>query len=298
MENKTQVREDKARTKAGRSNFMINDNGLNPALAKFQPTETPPYPKYSVLHATEKSEPVKRPSISVFFPAYNDAGTIGSLVLAAISTCRQLTDDFEIIVINDGSQDYTAEVLDELAGLFPEYVRIVHHQKNRGYGGALRSGFASATKDLVFYTDGDAQYDPHELRILMEYLKPGIDIVNGYKIARNDPLHRIIIGKLYHWTVKLGFGLKGRDTDCDFRLIRRECFDNIELTSNTGTICLELVKKLQLAGYRFAWVPVHHYHRVYGRSQFFNFPRLWRTGINLLTLWWKLIVFKDSGVKK
>jgi glycosyltransferase involved in cell wall biosynthesis len=234
-----------------------------------------------------------RPSISVFFPAYNDAGTIPSMVLTALITCRQLTDDYEVIVINDGSKDYTAEVLDELAAIYPNEVRVIHHQKNRGYGGALRSGFAAATKDLVFYTDGDAQYDPHELKLLLETLTPEVDIVNGYKIERNDPFHRIIIGKLYHWTVKFAFRLEVRDTDCDFRLIRRKCFDSIELTSNTGTICLELVKKLQDAGYKFAQVPVHHYHRAYGKSQFFNFPRLWRTGVHLLELWWRLMVRQE-----
>ncbi|HEX2915584.1 MAG TPA: glycosyltransferase family 2 protein [Chloroflexia bacterium] len=242
----------------------------------------------------------KTPSISVFFPAYNDGGTIASMVLAALNTCRKLTDDYEVIVINDGSKDYTAEVLNELARVYPDHVRVIHHEKNRGYGGALRSGFAAATKDLVFYTDGDAQYDPHELGILLEKMAPGVDIVNGYKIERHDPLHRIIIGRIYHWTVKIGFGLIVRDTDCDFRLIRRDCFDNITLTSNSGTICLELVKKLQDSGYKFAEVPVHHFHRAYGKSQFFNFPRLWRTGVNLLALWWKLMILREHkrGVKK
>ncbi len=245
------------------------------------------------LNSTSSIEAVKKPSISVFFPAYNDSGTIASLVLAALTTCRKLTDDYEVIVINDGSQDYTAEVLDELASVYPDHVRIIHHVKNRGYGGALRSGFAAATKDLVFYTDGDAQYDPHEMSLLLEKLAPGVDIVNGYKIERHDPLHRIIIGRVYHWTVKIAFGLVVRDTDCDFRLIRRDCFDNIELTSNSGTICLELVKKLQDAGYHFAEVPVHHYHRVLGKSQFFNFPRLWRTGVNLIALWWRLMIMRE-----
>ena len=244
-------------------------------------------------HPSQVDKPAtKTASISVFFPAYNDGGTIASMVLASLVTCRKLTDDFEIIVINDGSKDYTPEVLDELAAAYPQ-VRVIHHQKNRGYGGALRSGFAAATKDLIFYTDGDAQYDPHEITLLLDKLTPEVDIVNGYKIERHDPMHRVIIGKMYHWTVKVAFRLEVRDTDCDFRLIRRKCFDDIELTSNTGTICLELVKKLQDAGYKFDQVPVHHFYRAYGKSQFFNFPRLWRTGVNLLELWWRLMVRRE-----
>lgn len=229
------------------------------------------------------------PGISVFFPAYNDAGTIGSLVLAALHVLKELTDDYEVIVVNDGSTDYTAEVLDDLAAQ-NERVKIVHHQRNRGYGGALRTGFETASKELVFYTDGDAQYDPHELRDLYARLEPGVDVVNGFKIARSDPFHRKIIGRVYHHTVKLMFGFKLRDVDCDFRLIRRRVFDVIELESDSGTICLELVKKLQDAGFRFAEVPVHHYHRTYGKSQFFNFARIRRTFVQLLQLWWKLVI--------
>lgn len=232
-------------------------------------------------------------SISAFFPAYNDGGTIPSMVITAVLTLARVTDDYEVVVVNDGSADYTAEVLAELARVYPRHVRIVTHHKNRGYGAALRSGFASCTKEWVFYTDGDAQYDPHELADLVEALQPGVDIVNGYKIVRHDPLHRIVIGRLYHYIVKIAFGFALRDVDCDFRLIRREIFDHVPLESDTGTIALELVKKFQDKGYRFAEVPVHHYHRAYGKSQFFNFPRLWRTGIQLMQLWWKLVIKKE-----
>ena len=103
--------------------------------------------------------------LSVFFPAYNDSGTIASLVISARQTAARLTRDFEVIVINDGSADATAQIVDELARTYPE-VRVVHHPRNRGYGAALRSGFAAATRELVFYTDGDAQYDPSEMEIL------------------------------------------------------------------------------------------------------------------------------------
>jgi len=104
--------------------------------------------------------------LSLFFPAYNDSGTIASLVIRALQVAETLTPDYEVIVINDGSQDETAQILDELSRIYPERFRVVHHAVNRGYGGALRSGFATATKDLVFYTDGDAQYDPGEVTAL------------------------------------------------------------------------------------------------------------------------------------
>ena len=240
--------------------------------------------------------PVHRtPGLSVFFPAYNDSGTIASLVITAIQTARRLTPDFEVIIVNDGSADTTAEIAEELARTYPE-VRVVHHERNRGYGGALRSGFAAATRDLVFYTDGDAQYDPAEMQALWEALRDDVDLVNGYKISRSDPLHRIVIGRVYHHTVKLLFGLRVRDVDCDFRLMRRSIFDRVSLQKNSGVICLEMMKKIQDAGFRIAEVPVHHYHRAYGRSQFFNFRRLFRTAVDVFRLWFVLVVRRDDPV--
>ena len=234
---------------------------------------------------------VTRPAISVFFPAYNDAGTIASMVVSARMAVRELTDDFEIVVVNDGSRDHTADVLAELERIIPE-LRVVQHEKNQGYGGALRTGFASAAKELVFYTDGDAQYDPREVKALVDVMDDGVDFVNGYKIGRSDPLHRIIIGRLYHWTVRIAFGLQLRDVDCDFRLFRKSIFDRVELTKSSGVICVELVKKVQDAGYSIREVPVHHYHRAYGKSQFFNFPRVIRTLYDLFRLWVDLVIRK------
>ena len=228
-------------------------------------------------------------SISVFFPAYNDGGTIASMVLSALLTLRELTDDYEVIVVNDGSADYTPEILNELAKKY-DNVRIVHHEKNKGYGGALRSGFANATKELVFYTDGDAQYDARELKLLYPALVDGVDVVNGYKISRSDPWYRAVIGRTYHWIAKIAFGLKLRDVDCDFRLMRRKVFDKVQLESNSGVICVEMMKKIQDAGFVIAEVPVHHYHRVYGRSQFFNFSRTFRVGLDLMRLWVILVL--------
>ncbi len=242
--------------------------------------------------STPEPPAAQRPGISAFFPASNDGGTIGSVVVATLATLESVTDDYEVIVVENGSTDYTPQVLDELAEQY-DHLKVLHYREPLGYGGALRVGFATASKELIFYTDGDAQYDPRELTLLLPELKPGIDVVNGYKISRSDPLHRIIVGRLYHHLVKLAFGFKLRDVDCDFRLLRRSVFDVIDLESPDGTICLELVKKLQDAGFRFAEVPVHHFHRSYGKSQFFNFRRLRRIPPQLARLWWKLVVRRE-----
>jgi glycosyltransferase involved in cell wall biosynthesis len=231
---------------------------------------------------------LNRPSLSIFFPAYNDAGTIASLALVAHMTARELTDDYEVIVVDDGGPDHTGVLLDEMALHFP-WLKVVHHVKNRGYGGALRSGFDTASKDLVFYTDGDAQYDPRELTKLHLAMTPGVDFVNGYKIGRSDPLHRIVIGRVYHWFVRTVFGLRLRDVDCDFRLMRRQVFEKVVLTRSSGVICVELMKKVQDHGFRIAEVPVHHFHRSYGKSQFFNVPRVGRTLLDLMRLWVELV---------
>jgi glycosyltransferase involved in cell wall biosynthesis len=228
-----------------------------------------------------------RPSITAFFPCYNDAGTIASVVIAADRTLRDLTDDYEIIVGNDASTDNSAEILDELRELYPR-LRVLHHPFNRGYGGNLRSMFAAATKDLIFYTDGDAQYDPAELVDLSLKLTPDVDVVQGWKIERRDPMHRKIIGRVYHHFVKWWFGLHLRDVDCDFRLFRRHVLESFPLDSNSGCITVEMMTRVEQGRFSVVEVPVHHYHRAYGQSQFFNFRRIARTLVELSVLWIRL----------
>lgn len=230
-------------------------------------------------------------SVSVFFPAYGDAQTIGGLVETAFRTLETVAPDHEVIVVNDGSKDNTAEVL---AALQQKYgagrLRIVTHPTNRGYGAALRSGFAAATKEFVFYTDGDGQYDPSEIAKLLALAGPGVCWVNGYKTSRSDSRHRIVIGALYNLCAKTLFRIRLRDIDCDFRLIRRSCLDVPALTATSGTICLELVRQLETAGYRAVETPVSHLPRLHGQSQFFRPLPLLRTFGHIMALYWRIVV--------
>ena len=223
-------------------------------------------------------------SISAVFPAYNDAPTIGGLVDQTFALLKSMGRNFEIVVVDDGSVDSTAEVLEQLKAQYGEKLRTVRHAVNRGYGAALRAGFAAATKELVFYTDGDGQYDPAELPLLLERLTPSIGLVNGYKIKRHDPLYRIVVGKTYNVFVRLVFRLKVRDVDCDFRLIRRVLLQQARLQSDSGVICVEIISSLQRLGCQMAEVPVHHYPRPAGRSQFFRFRAVSETLIQLVYL--------------
>lgn len=208
-------------------------------------------------------------SISVFFPAFNDEASIPALVQHALEILPAVCDDYEVIVVNDGSTDGTAAALDQLVSM-NAHVRVVLHEQNRGYGAALRSGLKAASKEFIFYTDGDGQYDVGELHLLLAAMSPAVDVVNGYKISRADTQYRRLLGGLYNRAARLLFRLPIRDVDCDFRLMRRSAVQSLSLQSNGGAICVELIAKLHAAGFQFAEVPVHHYQRNHGRSQFFR----------------------------
>jgi glycosyltransferase involved in cell wall biosynthesis len=224
-------------------------------------------------------------SISVFFPAYNDAPSLPKLIGDTFRVLGACAEDYEVIVVNDGSYDDTGEVLRQLQRQYGPRLHVITHQQNRGYGGALRSGFAAAGKEFVFYTDGDGQYDIGELPKLLSRMAPDVGLVNGYKLERNDPRHRIWIGNAYNNFARFLFRVRLRDIDCDYRLIRRALLDEIKLTSTSGTICVELVRKLELMPYRVEEVGVHHYPRLHGRSQFFRMRSLANTLAQLVRLW-------------
>ena len=206
-------------------------------------------------------------SITVFLPAFNDEQSIAALVTNALDTLPSLSDDFEVLVVNDGSSDSTGAVLEELASQFSN-INIIHHKSNQGYGGALRSGFSHATKDLIFYTDGDGQYDVRELAVLYPLMTTTVSVVNGYKIRRSDSRLRIVIGATYNWLARVLFKLPIRDVDCDFRLMRRQAVQQLDLVE----------------------APVHHYSRKHGRSQFFTFRRVAKTAVDFFVLWLRLMM--------
>ncbi|MGH8765836.1 MAG: glycosyltransferase family 2 protein, partial [Burkholderiales bacterium] len=164
-------------------------------------------------------------------------------------------------------------------------VQLIFHERNKGYGAALRSGFRHATREWIFYTDGDGQYDVRELAELLDKAGEDVDAVFGYKISRHDPAYRIAIGITYRDLMRWLFGFHTRDLSCDFRLIRRSALQGIDLDLDSGAICVKLVLELERAGARIAECPVHHYERRYGRSQFFRPRHLAATAIELIKYW-------------
>ena len=242
------------------------------------------------------SSPRRSERISAFFPCYNDAHTIADIVRAADATLADLTDDYEVIVVNDGSFDGSAKVLAGLAETVPA-LKVVTHPANRGYGGALQSGFAAATGDLIFYTDGDGQYDPRELELLIAELADGVDVVNGYKVSRSDSPVRRILGSAYNFAATTLLRIPMRDLDCDFRLFRREVAQGLRITSSGGIICAQMMQQVYRGGYTVREVPVTHLPRRHGSSQFFQPLNVVYLGLDLLKLWWHGLSTGSSGAE-
>lgn len=234
-----------------------------------------------------------KPSISVFFPCYNDKSSIKTLVKDTFFVLKNLTDKYEVLVVNDGSTDESGIVLKQLQKEYKK-LKIISHKKNLGYGAALRTGFKAANGALIFYTDGDGQYDVKELPLLLNAMVRDINFVNGIKIVRRDPAYRIIIGNIYSFFARLLFRLPILDVDCDFRLIKKSLLKKLQLESNSGAICIELVKKAQLNGGKFQQVPVRHNERRFGHSQFFRANRILKTLAEVVRLWMQLIILRKQ----
>ena len=202
--------------------------------------------------------------ITVFFPCYNEQDNVARTVERAFEVLEKLNADFEVIIVDDGSTDNTGRIADEIAGR-NNRVRVVHHHPNLGYGAALQSGFKAATKELVFYTDGDGQFDIREMPPLLPLMDKA-DIVSCYRLNRQDNLVRRINGWCWTKLVCLLFGMKVRDIDCAFKLYKREIFDHVELSSIGALINAEILARAVRRGYRLTERGVHHYPRTAGRQ--------------------------------
>ncbi len=221
-------------------------------------------------------------SISVFFPCYNEQENVGRTTEKAMTVLQELGTDFEVIIVNDGSSDDTGRIADEIANEDGR-VKVVHHERNLGYGAALQSGFKAASKELVFYTDGDGQFDICEMPPLLE-LTADYDIVSCYRLDRKDPVVRRINGWCWTKLVCLLFGLKIRDIDCAFKLYRRKIFDNIELSSTGALIDTEILARATRKGYSITQKGVRHYPRKAGEQTGANLRVILRAFKELLQL--------------
>jgi glycosyltransferase involved in cell wall biosynthesis len=251
---------------------------------------------------TEPMDPAAahaRPRLTFFFPAYNEEENVERTVELALSEVGPLVDgSLEVLIVDDGSSDRTPELADALAAADPR-VRV-HHQPNRGYGGALKAGFANGSGELICFSDGDLQFDLREMSRLLDRLadtaKP-VDGVIGFRIRRRDPFHRIFIAKTYNAIVSVAFGLRVRDIDCAMKLFRREVFDGLRLDADGPFLSAELLIKLRARGVRMAQVGVNHYPRAAGTNTGASFTKILRTFRDLAVLRWALWTRRESVLR-
>ncbi|MBW2173496.1 MAG: glycosyltransferase family 2 protein [Deltaproteobacteria bacterium] len=203
-------------------------------------------------------------SLSVFFPCYNEELNIEGLILEAIRVLDRSVQEYEILVINDGSTDKTGLIADRLSEKH-EHVRVIHHSRNRGYGAALISGFGNSINEWVFFTDGDRQFLISEIELLLNHIDYH-DLIIGFRKARRDPWHRILYGHTWTRVVQLLFGLKVRDINCAFKLVKRTIMDGITLHSSGAVINAELMIRAKLSGAYIKQVGVSHRPRMFGKQ--------------------------------
>jgi glycosyltransferase involved in cell wall biosynthesis len=221
-------------------------------------------------------------SISVVLPAYNEEENVGQAVRSVLEVMEPLTSDYEVIVVDDGSRDRTSEVVEELAESHPQ-VKLVRHEVNRGYGGALTSGFEAASRELIFFTSSDNQYDVSEISKLLPYIESA-DLVIGYRADRQDPPIRRFFA--WGWTtlVNLLFGYISRDVDCAFKLFKREVFLQVPITSEGAMIDTEFLAGAKRKGFDIVEVPVSHFPRLAGEQTGANIGVILRAFRDLLRI--------------
>lgn len=222
-------------------------------------------------------------NLTVFFPCYNEEANLERVVKEAFYFLPKMTDDFEILIINDGSMDKTGQIAANLARENKK-IRVFHHKKNKGYGAALKTGFKNSKKDLVFFTDGDGQFDIKELAKLTPY-NTQYDIVTGYRTRRRDPIIRRINANLWNFLINIIFGIGVRDINCAFKLFQRKIFDTLDIKSDGAFINAEIFAQAKRKGYKIKEVGVSHYPRKEGRQTGANVKVIIKAFIELFLLW-------------
>jgi glycosyltransferase involved in cell wall biosynthesis len=203
--------------------------------------------------------------LSLFFPCHNEAENLEGLVADALAALPALATTYEVILVDDGSRDDTAGVAERLVQRHGGVVRLVRHDVNRGYGGALRSGFAAARYSHLAYTDGDRQFRIADLARLVERAQETRSpVVIGYRLQRADPPLRLVYATLYRVANRIWFGLRVRDVDCAAKLFRRDVLQNISVHSDGAFFSAELLIRLRLTGVNALEVGVPHYPRTAG----------------------------------
>lgn len=233
------------------------------------------------------------PGLSVFLPAHNEEGNIERVVKGFLAEAPKIADAFEVIVVNDGSRDRTGAIADQLAAADPR-VKVVHHEVNRGYGGAVISGIRAATMPWVLLSDGDGQFDPADMQLLAA-CTPEYDVVVGRRAHRADPFVRKLNGKAWTILVRLMFGLRVTDMDCGFKLFRREFLEDLDLHAHGAMITTELMARLAGRGARITEVNVKHLPRLAGEQSGASMQVIARAFKELFLLYRELKSAREGG---
>ncbi len=222
--------------------------------------------------------PTRVARLSYFFPAHDEEANLEGLVAEALETLPSIAETFEIIAVDDGSRDRTGEIADRLAAEHPDVVRVVHHMPNRGYGGALRSGFEASRYELLAFTDGDRQFRVADLARLTARLAEADrpDVVVGYRIKRADPIIRIVYARAYKLANQIFYGLRVRDVDCAAKLFRREALEGVRVESGGAFFSAELMIKIKEQRRSIAEVGIPHYARTAGSPTGARLSVIWR----------------------
>ena len=224
--------------------------------------------------------------LSLFFPMYNEKDTVERMVGKAISVLETLAKEYEVIIVDDASTDGSEQIADALARQHSQ-VRLVRHPRNLGYGAALRTGLENATKELVFYTDCDEPVDLKEIERALALIGPDVDLVVGYRIKRYDTARRFVYSQVYNFLCRLLFGVRARDINFSFKLLKRELLQNVRLSAGSVFIDGELLAEAARYGYRVVEIPVQYFPRNSGASSFNSLNAAFYTLVEIMAYWWR-----------